>query len=37
MDINAAEELIHLQMVCGEAKAASLKVNPGKCSVFHKE
>lgn len=33
---NATKELIHLQMVCDKLKAASLKLNPGTCRVFHK-
>lgn len=34
---NAIEELIHLQMLCDKLQAANLKLNPVKCSVFHKE
>lgn len=36
MHSDAIEELIHLQMVCDELKAATLKFNPETCNVFHK-
>lgn len=37
MHANAIEELIHLQMLCDKLQAASVKLNPVKCSVFYRD
>lgn len=37
MHANAIEELIHLQMLCDKFQAASVELNPVKCSVFFKD
>lgn len=37
MHANAIEELIHLQMLCDKLQAASVKLNPMKCSVFYRD
>lgn len=37
MQTTALETLLRLQVVSDKLSAASMKVNPEKCGVFHKE